>query len=811
MLKAVFDSNYDSGDALFVPQWVDFDAVLKNIFDSNYKNGFAVFQPHSMSAITIDVNVDLGNIDPALVNITDPLTLGPTVYVDRDIDEGGAWRHFCFGINNAEGKLPTFQINKSTGIVVYNLSLYRPVKTTDWDNWDTASRYSDLSSVYEWDYGTTPFPAGETIILSNPTANKIKIQEYASTLVSNPNASPTANGNAQGVFAFSPAALDGNGNQVGNNEQYAVKFQFGGATTDGFPKRKMMVTAGVHAAGESQQWYAFKGFMDYIINSNEVQAQNIRANWDIWAFFLLNPNGWYGGNPRQKYSSGPSNNYNTPSNVQTYNVVQEIETEVPGNDICMMVNWHGDILSGSQNTDFITYTDGDASIQGPGYDAVIAAGASHFDNAYLNKVVALGGNHDMWYGINVIGQNGTNTVAVSNETPGGRISDVSFYEEIGRDWARSIADADQTSVFNSGSPTGNLNPAAMQSNTVLDNITLGGTAPTQDLILATMQSSPSLGTVTIPSGTGDITLDNLSSNPVLGSVLFAGGIGGTGGTIPIAGQHLAIISENLVDSAFSVFASSEVSGHSISKVKSPEKGRTYRGTSNSEKVTVTWEDAPKIISGVALPMNNLIKGSTVRITVFSLSTSTTPIYDSGAIPIAFSYKIPPGFSSIGSASFGYGGGNYFSAFFDEVIGRKVEIDITTPTSNPDGFIELSRVVIGRAFRPSIGADRDVSIGFIDNSKSITTDAGSRIVNRRPKFKTIRFNLSVIAEPDRAQFNQILNEAGSSGLVFISMFPNMTTDPEKIVNGQIYGIVSNNVLFKDITVGFSQSNIQIEEF
>ena len=110
---------------------------------------------------------------------------------------------------------------------------------------------------------------------------------------------------------------------------------------------------------------------------------------------------------------------------------------------------------------------------------------------------------------------------------------------------------------------------------------------------------------------------------------------------------------------------SQALGFSLSNMGKDTKNKTFRTTKlTNPAFQVAWSTG-QTISGVALAFTNLISGSTFQITLYDATSGGTLLLDTGPVNVDYSYDAPIGFSSIGSASFAYGGGSNVAAFFAE--------------------------------------------------------------------------------------------------------------------------------------------------
>jgi hypothetical protein len=269
----------------------------------------------SDAALTLITDFDTGNADAVTSSITSPTSLTPTVNIAfRPESHDGAniigWRLASFAIENAAGKTPTFVLPRDTRGLRNSgfLSSWLPLYTKDFVTFTRATSRTITSNpggTITWSFDA-PFPDNDRYyILTNPIRQQAQAATFAAELLANypSNVSPTASADAAGVYNTSPAEVDEDGRAIGEHDQFGLRLQWAGPTTDGQRKRKLVMTAGIHAAGEHVSMLAFEAAIRWMLDSVSTDAVAFRRNWDVWIFFNLNPNGIFGGHGRTTFRS----------------------------------------------------------------------------------------------------------------------------------------------------------------------------------------------------------------------------------------------------------------------------------------------------------------------------------------------------------------------------------------------------------------------------------------------------------------------------------------------------------------------------
>jgi len=256
----------------------------------------------------------------------------------------------------------------------------------------------------------------------------------------------------------------------------------------------------------------------------------------------------------------------------------------------------------------------------------------------------------------------------------------------------------------------------------------------------------------------------------------------TTGDIGVKPVKLQIIPINEFDDATNT-ATSSASGFGIANAETELKAETWRSTSLSSQTITSTFAAATTVSAVALAFTNLHAGSTVRVKLYTETADVVPVMDSGVQELYYAYDPPEGFSTIGLIAFAHGGGTYFSMFFNDYAIKKCEIIITS-AANPDGYIEIGRVIIGDRFEPTYNARAGVDFTYPETTTVKRTKAGDQVVNRGTQTKQIGFDLEFMPDSDRQTMASIIRRSGLHEPIFICLQPDEIS--ELFQAGQIYG-------------------------
>lgn len=124
-----------------------------------------------------------------------------------------------------------------------------------------------------------------------------------------------------------------------------------------------------------------------------------------------------------------------------------------------------------------------------------------------------------------------------------------------------------------------------------------------------------------------------------------------------------------------------------------------------------------------------------------------------------------------ASAYGYGGGACARYWFPApVTATGIRIDIED-LNNLQGYIEVSRLVIGDYWEPEQGVEQGATITNVDTSKHFRTEAGSLITDVGTRHKKQSLPMPWINSADREVLWSILTGSGMSTPMFLSVHPN----------------------------------------
>jgi len=186
-------------------------------------------------------------------------------------------------------------------------------------------------------------------------------------------------------------------------------------------------------------------------------------------------------------------------------------------------------------------------------------------------------------------------------------------------------------------------------------------------------------------------------------------------------------------------------------------------------------------------------------------------YDSGNILFSPApYKILHGLTQTqASSAYAYGGGKYACFWLpNKVSAYGLAVDITD-TNNLQGYVEVSRLICGDYWAPSVVDVQGTSLQVVDTSSHSRTDGGDLYTYVGTKHRKQALNLPSIEPTSRKQLWDIMWGNGISKPIFISTYSN-NTDASLEAAHMLYGKLSQTPSMGTPYFNYVSATIEIEE-
>lgn len=247
---------------------------------------------------------------------------------------------------------------------------------------------------------------------------------------------------------------------------------------------------------------------------------------------------------------------------------------------------------------------------------------------------------------------------------------------------------------------------------------------------------------------------------------------------------LRIIYDNAVDRG-TLTASSTAGSLAASNMQIDRKSKVWRSTTTSATLSCAWTTS-EYVSGVIIPFCNLSATATITVRIYNVTSGGSPIYTSPATeagPIVAAGYWAWGQEPLGVNAYSYGFSKYARVWIpNRYQAKRVEIDISDP-SNPSGYLEVSRLVIGNHWSPQFNTSFGIPVSYVDTSVNSRAQSGDLISTIGIKYKKLVVDLNWLVAADRTILSSLLQKNGTSKSVFVSLFP----EDEDVVKEQTYEI------------------------
>lgn len=202
----------------------------------------------------------------------------------------------------------------------------------------------------------------------------------------------------------------------------------------------------------------------------------------------------------------------------------------------------------------------------------------------------------------------------------------------------------------------------------------------------------------------------------------------------------------------------------------------------SQVISCTWPTNQKATM-VALCRHNLTTGGTIRAQLYSDEALSSQLVDSSSVA-AFSTS---GFAQVDADDYLEDDframKNWVFHFAEQTTVRGLKITLTD-ASNPDGYMEASRLFVGSYFEATYNVPMG---GYGLMQETLTSqgrdDGGGLISDRGGDFRTLRLDLSMIAEDDVPEFCAIARRLGKHRDFWFDLYPEVAGAEAGYLRGQ----------------------------
>ncbi len=304
----------------------------------------------------------------------------------------------------------------------------------------------------------------------------------------------------------------------------------------------------------------------------------------------------------------------------------------------------------------------------------------------------------------------------------------------------------------------------------------------------------------------------------------------------MASNNLRLIYQNIADMpSTTVLASSTMTtATAASNILLDAKSLVWRSALSSTtnvKANLVITNTSNTVRGVILAFTNLSAAATIRVRGYTgivpvmggtVDTPTTVLsgvlmFDSGTV-LANPYQ-SSGFSNwnndtfypVTSSSTTYTTRKVYSRVWipTGVVCTSMLIEIIDP-NNVNKYVEVSRLIAGDFWTPMYNTSYGLSTATRDLSTSDRSESGDLLTSIGAMYNTLNFDLKWLSPTDRIIFTKIIKLCGTQKPLFVSLFPDNTTEWDKEQTYQIYGKLSGTSNIEHPMFEIYSSQVEIEE-
>lgn len=250
--------------------------------------------------------------------------------------------------------------------------------------------------------------------------------------------------------------------------------------------------------------------------------------------------------------------------------------------------------------------------------------------------------------------------------------------------------------------------------------------------------------------------------------------------------YLRIVPRNFFDEA-TISASAEVTGFEVENTKNEIRTRVWR-TPDGTNATVqgTYTDSTDRFPTFFGMFLHRCHGGDIRLQLFSDTAYSSPVYDSGVVPI-INVTVTDGMDWGVNPFPGYSEGSIdpfieyapYWIWFDPVGIQSFQIDLSSHSSdfNRDEW-QVSRFYLGRHVEMLRQPDFGMTLGRADITDRNRSRGGSLRTNLGASFRTMEMNLGAMDEDERAEWLDIMQFTGTGRAFVLSLFPEENSRRER---------------------------------
>lgn len=279
-------------------------------------------------------------------------------------------------------------------------------------------------------------------------------------------------------------------------------------------------------------------------------------------------------------------------------------------------------------------------------------------------------------------------------------------------------------------------------------------------------------------------------------------------------SNVRLITPNYADDATITSSPAMVSTLPITNLQDSLRGRVARSTSLATQTYLfDWSSAINV-NALTIERHNYSPAATIRYRLWDgAAQSGTLLYDSTAF--SNGTTIPWGTLRWGIDSFG--GTNIFigwayawtKLYHDSAISARSGSIVITDAANPDGYMQASRLRIGRYFEPVVGiAQGDFTPSWRESTTQQRTAGGSLRSDNLNPYRRFAFALRNLASAEMDELFEISRVVGLRKDLFVDIMPGVGGRRERNFSGPVKFVQPLD--FPNVRFDTYQTEIVVEE-
>lgn len=235
--------------------------------------------------------------------------------------------------------------------------------------------------------------------------------------------------------------------------------------------------------------------------------------------------------------------------------------------------------------------------------------------------------------------------------------------------------------------------------------------------------------------------------------------------------NLRILARNHAETASSITDSpSMLATLPVTNLGRPtERARTARTTALATQSSLLVHPSNRKANMMALTRHNLTTSATHQLLHYSDAGATVNIYDSTALAAFSTSGLDTDIDDYTERDFrGY---KTFALYHGGLTTIRSTSIVWTDASNPDGYMEATKVFIGQYFQATYNPPwGGVELTPMDGNKRDRADDGTMIIDKRWRARRLVINLEFITDAELATLLAIARYLGTDRECFISLYP-----------------------------------------